>query len=118
MEQNTENTQGYQSHQESNSQFYASQQPQMPLYSYVNDNEKVMSVGDWLLTMVVMMIPLVNVIMVFVWAFGAGNKNRSNWAKAAIVMWLIVFALYIGIILIGAVALGGFEELIEELEYM
>ena len=118
MEQNTEYSQGNQYRQDSNSQFYASQQPQMPLYSYVNDNEKVMSVGDWLLTMLVMAIPLVNVIMVFVWAFGAGNKNRSNWAKASIIVWLVVFALYIGIILIGAVALGGFEELIEELEYM
>lgn len=115
MEQNTQN---YQGDNNQNIPPFGSQQSQMPLYSYVNDNEKVMSVGDWLLTMVVMMIPLVNVIMVFVWAFGAGNKNRSNWAKAAIVMWLIVFALYIGIILIGAVALGGFEELIEELEYM
>ena len=118
MEQNTENTQGYQSHQESNSQFYASQQPQMPLYSYVNDNEKVMSVGDWLLTMVVMMIPLVNVIMVFVWAFGAGNKNRSNWAKAVLIMWVVIIALYIGIIIIAAMAVGGMEELVNELEYM
>ena len=118
MEQNTENTQNYQGYSPQNTPPYGSQQPQMPLYSYVNDNEKVMSVGDWLLTMLVMAIPLVNVIMVFVWAFGAGNKNRSNWAKASIIVWLVVFALYIGIILIGAVALGGFEELIDELEYM
>lgn len=118
MEQNTENTQNYQGYSPQNTPPYGSQQPQMPLYSYVNDNEKVMSVGDWILAMVITAIPLLNIIMLFVWAFGAGNKNRSNWAKAHLILVLVVLALYVGLLVIGAMVMGGFEELIDELEYM
>ncbi|HZJ83576.1 MAG TPA: hypothetical protein VFD57_07185 [Clostridia bacterium] len=53
-----------------------------------------LSVGQYLGMMVVMAIPLVNLIMLFVWGFGSNeNPNRKNFAKA----YLIVFA--IGIVL-------------------
>lgn len=115
MEQNTQN---YQGDNNQNIPPFGSQQPQMPLYNYHQENEKVMGIGDWILTFLVMVIPLVNIIMVFVWAFGAGNKNRSNWAKAVLIMWVVIIALYIGIIIIAAMAVGGMEELVNELEYM
>lgn len=70
-------------------------QEQVPLYDVPKQEEKVMSVGDWLVTLLLMVIPLVNLVLLFVWAFGSGNKNRSNWAKAELILLAIVIALYI-----------------------
>ncbi len=48
------------------------------------------SVGDWFVTLLLMAIPLVNLIMLFVWAFSDGtNKSKSNWAKASLI-WMLV----------------------------
>lgn len=61
-----------------------------------NQQTPVMSVKDWLLTILICAIPLVGFIMLFVWAFGSdGNPNRANWAKATLIWMVIVFALVI-----------------------
>ncbi len=54
------------------------------------------SVGEWVLTMLIMVIPLVNLIMLFVWAFGDGAKpSKANWAKASLIWMLIGFVVAI-----------------------
>ena len=58
-------------------------------------NKAVMTMGEWLITLIVLAIPCVNVIMYFVWAFGNGNENRKNFCRAG----LIVMA--VGIVLMG-----------------
>lgn len=63
----------------------------------------VVSLGDWLVTMLIMCIPLVNLIMLFIWGFGSGTpESKANWAKAQLV-WMVI-----GIILLvlfwGAIA--------------
>ncbi|KLR78260.1 hypothetical protein M703_03475 [Neisseria gonorrhoeae SK29344] len=40
--------------------------------------------------MIVFMIPLVNIVMFFVWAFGRGNPNRANFCKALFLFTLLV----------------------------
>lgn len=58
------------------------------------ETEPIMSVKDWVITLIVLMIPLVNVIMLFVWAFGDGTvKTKSNFAKARLIIFLISIAL-------------------------
>ncbi|HNR93076.1 MAG TPA: hypothetical protein PKM67_08445 [Kiritimatiellia bacterium] len=48
------------------------------------------SVGDWMLTYLLMCIPLVNIIMLLVWAFGGGApESKSNWAKASLI-WMVI----------------------------
>ena len=57
------------------------------------------SFGDWMLTMLLCAIPLVNIIMLLIWAFGSGtNPSKANWAKAGllwviigVVLWIVVF---------------------------
>ena len=51
------------------------------------DNREV-SVGSWLVVYVIMCIPLVNLIMLLVWAFGSGAPaSQANWAKATLLGW-------------------------------
>ncbi len=58
------------------------------------ENKSVVSLGDWLITMVIMIIPLVNFIMLFVWAFSSSTPvSKANWAKASLVFMLIGFVL-------------------------
>lgn len=56
----------------------------------------VISVKDWFITILITVIPLVNLIMYFVWAFSTTeNPNRSNWAKAKLIWMLIGLGLFI-----------------------
>ena len=64
------------------------QQPYQQMYQ--NDNmEEPVSFGDWMLTMLLMMIPCVNIVLMFVFAFGNGKKSKSNFFKASLVWALI-----------------------------
>lgn len=65
-------------------------------------NKSVVTIGDWIITMIIMMIPLVNLIMLFVWAFGSGtSESKANWAKASLIFMLI--GIIISIIFGGAI---------------
>ncbi len=55
--------------------------------------EEPMSVKDWIITLLIMMIPIVNIVMLFVWAFsGKEKKSKSNYFKASLIMGGIVIA--------------------------
>ena len=67
----------------------------------------VLSVKDWLISLIVLAIPLVNIIMLFVWAFGDGtNPNKRNYSRAALLLTAIVLGLYIIFAIIFFVILG------------
>lgn len=54
-----------------------------------------MSVGDFVISMLLSIIPLVGLILLFVWAFSSGtNVNKANWAKAQLIFILAVIVLY------------------------
>jgi len=41
------------------------------------------TVGEWLLTLLIASIPVVNIVMWFVWGFGSNTKQcKANWAKS------------------------------------
>jgi len=53
-------------------------------------NEHV-TTGEWFVTMLITAIPLVGIIMIFVWAHGDRvSISKSNWAKAVLI-WSIIF---------------------------
>jgi nitrate reductase gamma subunit len=61
-----------------------------------SSNQKPMSVKDWLITLLLMAIPVVGIVLLFVYAFGNNeNVNKQNWAKAQLIMLVIVFAIVI-----------------------
>lgn len=60
-------------------------------------NQGTQSVGQWMLTLLIMFIPLVNIVALLIWAFGSStHPEKSNWAKAT----LIWFAVFIGLSLL------------------
>ncbi|MEY3018185.1 MAG: hypothetical protein RL336_1320 [Pseudomonadota bacterium] len=50
---------------------------------------KPVSIGDWIVTYLLLCIPLVNFIMLIVWAVQADKPSKSNWAKATLI-WMIL----------------------------
>jgi hypothetical protein len=70
------------------------------------------TIGDWLLTLFITMIPLVGFIMILVWAFKPNvNVSKANWAKAILIFTIIltvVFMLF-GSALVAMLPPGGPE---------
>jgi hypothetical protein len=65
-----------------------------------------LSLADWMITLLITFIPLVNVIMLFVWAFGNDtHPSKANWAKANLIWMLIGIILFIIFISIFGLAL-------------
>ncbi len=63
-------------------------------------DERPLSVGEWLVTLIVAAIPIVNLIALLWWAFSSGgNLNRRNWARASLVLMLV--AVFVMILLSG-----------------
>ena len=70
------------------------------------DLEEPMKIGEWMTTFLIMMIPCVNIVMVFVWAFGSTEKkSKSNFFKAWLIFMGIFLVLYL-ILIIAIAALG------------
>lgn len=69
---------------------------------YPEVKEDVVTVKDWLLVMLLMSIPFVNLIMPFVWAFGGGDipESKKNWAKAMLLWALIMIGIYIVLLVV------------------
>ncbi len=47
------------------------------------------STSDWMLTMLLLALPIVGFIMLLVWAFGGNKDCRSGFAKAVLIWYLI-----------------------------
>ncbi|MDR0954704.1 MAG: hypothetical protein LBM20_04895 [Rikenellaceae bacterium] len=66
------------------------QQTQQPNYYRPARPTEPVSVGQWFLTIFITAIPLVGLIMYFVWAFGDNtSESKANWAKASL-LWMVV----------------------------
>lgn len=81
-------------------------------------NTHIPSTKEWLVVMLITAIPLVNIIMLFVWAFSDDTPEaKANWAKATLIWIAIIIGFYIimmmafgaviGSILGGAASSGG-----------
>ncbi len=96
--------------QQYSSYYEAPVQPQ--IQTPVGQNwEEPISVGEWLVSMLLMMIPCVNIVLMFVWAFSSSvPKSKSNYFKAALIMGAISLVLsVIMIIMMTAGLVSGLE---------
>ena len=77
----------------------------------VNESQQYnpISVGEWIITTIILAIPIVGFIMLFVWGFGSNTQpSKANWAKATLIMMgigIVLSFLFLGTMLgiIGAI---------------
>lgn len=107
-----ENNEGAQ-FQQANTYTEPNQQFQQPVQQYQQplpqqQLEEPMSVGEWMISYLIMMIPCVNLVMMFVWAFGnSEKKSKSNFFKATLIWTAIILVLYIVLFLVIGVSVAG-----------
>ncbi|MGM0636242.1 MAG: hypothetical protein ACQESK_09265 [Bacteroidota bacterium] len=79
--------------------------------SEITTNHQPIKTGEWFVTLLITAIPLVGLIMLFVWAFGSNtNPSKANWAKAALIWMAIMIVIYIIIGLIfGTAVMTGMQ---------
>jgi len=65
------------------------------------DDKNYVSVGSWMGMMFVTAIPIVNLIMILVWAVVGENESRKNYFRAIIAWILIGVALCVVLFLVG-----------------
>lgn len=72
--------------QNQNTQMYSQSQAHM-----VNRNNQIPTVGNFLVTLLLTSIPIVNLILLIIWAVGGGNTPlwKSNYAKATFILMAI-----------------------------
>lgn len=53
-------------------------------------HHQVITFGNWMMTIFLTFIPVVNLIMLLVWAFSDGTPtSKANWARATLV-WMLI----------------------------
>ena len=69
-------------------------------YPFPQANNQSVSMGDWVVTLLVAAIPLVGFIMYFVWAFSGGTpESKKNWARAVLIWMAIGFIPFLLVII-------------------
>lgn len=67
------------------------------------------STKEWVITLLILAIPMVGLIMLFVWGFGSDtNPSKANFAKASLI-WMAIY-MVLGIlffVLFGAAMMSG-----------
>lgn len=83
------------------------QQYQQPVYQQPAPGlEEPMSLGEWMITLLILCIPCVNIVMMFVWAFSSKQKkSKSNFFKAQLIYTGIMILLYIIVFVVFGVSM-------------
>ncbi|RAI89971.1 hypothetical protein [Algoriphagus yeomjeoni] len=74
------------------------------------------SLGEWIIAVLVKRLPLIGLIMLIVWATDKNtDPDKANWAKAELIVKLIIFALVI--IFIAVIGFGVFANFAEDVNW-
>ncbi|MBE9488002.1 MAG: hypothetical protein IMY73_02360 [Bacteroidetes bacterium] len=71
-------------------------------------NNEVITTKEWIIMMLIVSIPVVNIIMLFMWGFG-GNvpKTKANWAKAGLIF--LAIGIVFGMLFFGTMSAAMFS---------
>jgi nucleoside recognition membrane protein YjiH len=59
------------------------------------ETASVMSLKDWVISVIISVIPVVGFIMLLVWSFSdSANPNKKNWARATLIVYVAAIVLY------------------------
>lgn len=103
-----------------NSGQYGYQQPVNTVYVNEPDvhYDEHVSIGGWIGRWLVMCIPIVNIIMLFVWAFGGSRKySLKTWARARLLLALIVIIALLITVIVLAVSGVNVQEVFRNAKY-
>lgn len=76
---------------------------------------KPLTIKNYLAIFFLMLIPIVGIVLIFVWAFGSDvNINKKNYARAQLIYALILFGISL---LFSSVLIGIITNLISSLAY-
>ncbi|WP_075351812.1 hypothetical protein [Algoriphagus marinus] len=74
------------------------------------------TLGDWIISVIVTKIPLIGFIMLIVWAVDKNtDPNKANWAKAELIVKLIGFLIVI--IFIAIIGIGFFTNFADQVDW-
>lgn len=74
----------------------------------VQQNNGTVQTSEWFWTLLITAIPIVGLVMLFVWGFsGSTNTSKANWAKATLLWMLVITVLYILLFIIVGVSFLG-----------
>ena len=97
-----QHAQGYQ--QSYQPQYQQQYQPAPRQMNFAPDDST--STGQWVLTLFLVAIPIVGLILLFVWAFSSATaKSKQNWARANLV-WMIIAIVITIVISVVATVMG------------
>lgn len=99
---------------------YGYQQPVNTVYVNEPDvhYDEHVSIGGWIGRWLVMCIPIVNIIMLFVWAFGGSRKySLKTWARARLLLALIVIIALLITVIVLAVSGVNVQEVFKNARY-
>ena len=79
----------------------------------------VMTMGNWIVTYLLMCIPCLNIILMFIWAFSGGtNPNKKNFCRAMLIVFVVVFVVtFVGSLIFGATFASLMEEMSRDAYY-
>lgn len=61
-----------------------------------SENRNVITVGDWIVTFILLAIPIINIVMPFIWAFSSSTPlSKKNYGKAILILWAVTFVILI-----------------------
>jgi len=70
------------------------------------ENNRPLTTGEWFLTILILGLPLIGIVMYFVWAFTDGNLGRRNFCRATL-LWIAVLVGLGIVVLLGMLLVGG-----------
>lgn len=68
--------------------------------------EEPMSLGNWIVTLLLSYIPIVGFILLIVWAINAPNTSKRNYARANLIFTAIIYAIAILSVVSSAIFIG------------
>mgnify|MGYP001225564713 FL=1 len=75
----------------------------------LTEKYEIMSVKDWVITLLLLVIPIVNIVLLFVWAFsGDTNENKKNFSKAQLLILAIILGINIIVLIITGISMLSF----------
>jgi len=75
--------------------------------SNLSKSSETISVGDWIVTFIVLAIPLVNIGAILYWAFsGSANPSKRTYAQASLIMFAVAVVFYLLVVVIFGINLG------------